>query len=306
MIQHHAPKEHRAKPVWLKKRLPSGAAHEEVGALISKAKIHTVCQKAQCPNIWECFSRKTATFMIMGDRCTRNCRFCAVAHGPRHPPDPEEPLRVAETVRRLNLDYVVITSVTRDDLSDGGAFLFVRTINEIRKKVPHALIELLISDLQGNIDALSRIVEARPNVLNHNIETVPRLYPTVRPEAIYKRSLDLLKQVVAFDSDIVTKSGLMLGLGENTEEILNTLKDLLNAGCRLLTLGQYLRPGKDHLPVKRFLPPEEFDNWRKTALEMGFIEAASGPFVRSSYQAKKLYQTIKPLQNHSNSNGILP
>jgi lipoyl synthase len=306
MIRQHTPKEHGAKPVWLKKRLPSGATHEKVGALISTAKIHTVCQKAQCPNIWECFSRKTATFMIMGDRCTRSCRFCAVAHGPRHPPDPEEPLRVAETVRRLNLDYVVITSVTRDDLSDGGAFLFVRTINEIRKKVPHALIELLIPDLQGNKDALSAIVDARPNVLNHNIETVPRLYPTVRPEAIYKRSLDLLKQVVAFDFDIVTKSGLMLGLGENTEEIFNTLKDLLDAGCRLLTLGQYLRPGKGHLPVKRFLPPEEFDNWRKTALEMGFIEAASGPFVRSSYQAKKLYQAIKPLLNHSNSNGILP
>jgi lipoic acid synthetase len=306
MTQRLAPIEHGAKPVWLKKRLPSGATYEKVGALINKAKIHTVCQKAQCPNIWECFSRKTATFMIMGDRCTRNCRFCAVANGPEHPPDTEEPLRVAETVRRLNLDYVVITSVTRDDLSDGGAFLFGQTINEIRKKVPHVMIELLIPDFQGNKDALSSIAEARPNVLNHNIETVPRLYPTVRPEAIYKRSLDLLKQVVAFDSDIITKSGLMLGLGENSEEILNTLKDLLNAGCRLLTLGQYLRPSKGHLPVKRFLPPEEFDDWRKTALEMGFIEAASGPFVRSSYQAKKLYQAIKPVPNHSNSNGILP
>jgi lipoic acid synthetase len=300
MTQYHSPKEHGAKPIWLKKRLPSSSIHEKVGALISELKIHTVCQKAKCPNIWECFSRKTATFMIMGDRCTRSCRFCAVPRGPRHPPDPEEPLRVAETVRRLKLDYVVITSVTRDDLSDGGAFLFVRTINEIRKKVPQALIELLIPDLQGNKDALRRIAEARPNVINHNIETVPRLYPSVRPEAVYKRSLDLLKQVVAFDSEIVTKSGLMLGLGEKTEEIVNTLKDLLHAGCRLLTLGQYLRPTKGHLPVKRFLPPQEFDDWQKIALEMGFIEAASGPFVRSSYHAKKLFQTVKSFSSHSN------
>jgi lipoyl synthase len=293
MTQRLTPKVHGTKPIWLKKRFPSGFIHEEVGDLISKAKIHTVCQKAQCPNIWECFSRKTATFMIMGDRCTRNCRFCAVAHGPRHPPDPEEPARVAETVRRLNLDYVVITSVTRDDLSDGGAFFFVRTINEIHKKVPHAQIELLIPDLQGDLYALKSVAEARPNVLNHNIETVPRLYPAVRPEAVYQRSLDLLKQVVAFNSDIVTKSGLMLGLGEKAEEILNTLKDLLNAGCRLLTLGQYLRPTKAHLPVKRFVSPQEFDNWRKIALEMGFIEAASGPFVRSSYHAKTLYQAVE-------------
>lgn len=299
-------KEHGAKPVWLKKRYPSGDVHEKVGELISKAKIHTVCQKAQCPNIWECFSRKTATFMILGDRCTRNCRFCAVDHGPIHPPDPEEPVRVAETTRRLNLNYVVITSVTRDDLPDGGASFFVRTIDEIRKKVPHALIELLIPDLQGNKDALKRIVEAGPNVLNHNIETVPRLYPVVRPEAGYRRSLDLLKQVVAFDPNIVTKSGLMLGLGENAKEIFNTLKDLLDAGCRLLTLGQYLQPTKNHLPVQRYVPPQDFDDWRKVALEMGFAEAASGPFVRSSYHAKKLYQTTNSLSNHSNCSGIVP
>jgi lipoic acid synthetase len=300
MTQHHVQTEHGAKPIWLKKRFPSGTVHEEVGALISKAKIHTVCQKAQCPNIWECFSRKTATFMIMGDRCTRNCRFCAVAHGPRHTPDPNEPVRIAETVMRLNLDYVVITSVTRDDLSDGGAFFFVRTINEIRKKVPDALIELLIPDLQGNKDALTRIAGARPNVLNHNIETVPRLYPVVRPEAVYRRSLDLLKQVISFDSNVITKSGLMLGLGENTQEVRDTLKDLLDTGCRLLTLGQYLQPTKVHLPVKRFVPPWEFDNWRKLALKMGFVEVACGPFVRSSYQAKKLYQRVRSFANHSN------
>ena len=300
MKQRHAPTENGVKPIWLKKRLPTGSIHETVGTLISEAKIHTVCQKARCPNIWECYSRKTATFMIMGDRCTRNCRFCAVAQGPLHPPDTEEPIRVAEAVRHLNLDYVVITSVTRDDLSDGGAFLFVQTINEIRKRIPHARIELLIPDLQGNKDALSRIVEAHPDVLNHNIETVSRLYPIVRPEAGYKRSLDLLKQVVIFNSDIVIKSGLMLGLGENDEEIFNTLTDLLYSGCRLLTLGQYLRPTKAHLPVKRFVAPQEFDNWREIALEMGFIEAACGPFVRSSYHAKKLYQSVKSHSNHSN------
>ena len=300
MKQRHAPTENGVKPIWLKKRLPTGSIHETVGTLISEAKIHTVCQKARCPNIWECYSRKTATFMIMGDRCTRNCRFCAVAQGPLHPLDTEEPIRVAEAVRHLNLDYVVITSVTRDDLSDGGAFLFVQTINEIRKRIPHARIELLIPDLQGNKDALSRIVEAHPDVLNHNIETVSRLYPIVRPEAGYKRSLDLLKQVVIFNSDIVIKSGLMLGLGENDEEIFNTLTDLLYSGCRLLTLGQYLRPTKAHLPVKRFVAPQEFDNWREIALEMGFIEAACGPFVRSSYHAKKLYQSVKSHSNHSN------
>jgi lipoic acid synthetase len=300
MKQRHAPTENGAKPIWLKKRLPTGSIHETVDALISGTKIHTVCQKARCPNIWDCYSRKTATFMIMGDRCTRNCRFCAIAHGPLHPPDTEEPIRVAEAVRHLNLDYVVITSVTRDDLSDGGTFLFVQTINEIRKRVPNARIELLIPDLQGNKDALSRIVEACPDVLNHNIETVPRLYPTVRPEAVYRRSLDLLKQVVLFNSDIVIKSGLMLGLGENDEEIFNTLKDLLYSGCRLLTLGQYLRPTKAHLPVKRFVAPQEFDNWREIALEMGFNEAACGPFVRSSYHAKKLYRSVKSFSNRSN------
>ncbi|MEJ2656582.1 MAG: lipoyl synthase [Desulfobacterales bacterium] len=305
MTQHHGTEKHERKPTWLKKKLPYGSVHKKVDALISKAKINTVCQKAQCPNIWECFSRKTATFMILGDRCTRNCRFCAVAHGPQHPPDIGEPLRIAETVQHLNLDYVVITSVTRDDLNDGGAFLFVQTIHEIRKKVPHALIELLIPDLQGNKDALKSIIEARPNVLNHNIETVPRLYPSVRPEAIYRRSLDVLRQAAVFDPDIVTKSGLMLGLGEHTHEVLNTLKDLLDAGCRLLTLGQYLQPTGAHLPVKRFIPPHEFDNWSKIAIEMGFNEVAAGPFVRSSYHAKKLYQAVKLFPNPLNPSGIL-
>jgi len=292
MTSRRMAEEQKVKPPWLKQRLPAGFICEEVSTLINNAKVHTVCQEAQCPNIWECFSRKTATFMIMGDHCTRNCRFCAVAHGPNRFPDPEEPVRIAGMVQKLNLDYVVITSVTRDDLPDGGASFFVRTIKEIRRKVPHALIELLIPDFQGKKDALRSITEVRPDVLNHNIETIPRLYAMVRPEAIYQRSLDLLRQVVTFDSTIITKSGLMLGLGEQPEEILNALKDLLDAECQLVTMGQYLQPTKAHLPVERYIPPKEFDNWRKIALEMGFAEVASGPFVRSSYHAKNLYQAV--------------
>jgi lipoic acid synthetase len=293
MKPHRVEERQRGKPPWLKQRLPAGFICEEVGTLISNAKVHTVCQEAQCPNIWECFSRKTATFMIMGDRCTRNCRFCSVKHGPNRLPDPEEPLRIAGMIQNLNLDYVVITSVTRDDLPDGGASFFVRTVKEIRRKVPNALIELLIPDFQGNKDALRSITEVRPDVLNHNIETVPRLYSIVRPEAIYQRSLDLLKQAVTLDSTIIAKSGLMLGLGEQPEEILNTLKDLLDAGCQLVSMGQYLQPTKAHLSVERYIPPKEFNNWRKIALEMGFVEVASRPFVRSSYHAKNLYQAVK-------------
>jgi lipoic acid synthetase len=293
-------KKQQVKPPWLKQRLPAGFICEEVSTLINNAKVHTVCQEAQCPNIWECFSRKTATFMIMGDHCTRNCRFCAVANGPNRFPDPEEPLRIARMVQNLSLDYVVITSVTRDDLPDGGASFFVRTVKEIRRKVPHALIELLTPDFQGNKDALRSIAEVRPDVLNHNIETVPRLYTIVRPEAAYRRSLDLLKHVATFDSTIITKSGLMLGLGEHPDEILNTLKDLLDAGCQLVTIGQYLQPTKAHLPVERYIPPKEFNDWRNVALEVGFAEVASGPFVRSSYHAKKLYQTVKPFISRSN------
>jgi lipoic acid synthetase len=299
MKPHRVEERQREKPPWLKKKLPAGFICEEVGILINNSKVHTVCQEAQCPNIWECFSRKTATFMIMGDRCTRYCRFCAVKHGPDRFPDPEEPLRIAKMVQNLNLDYVVITSVTRDDLADGGASFFVRTIKEIRRKVPNALIELLIPDFQGNKDALRSITEIRPDVLNHNVETVPRLYSTVRPGAIYQRSLDLLKQVVTFDSAIIAKSGLMLGIGEQPEEILNTLKDLLHAGCQLVSIGQYLQPTKAHLPVERYIPPKEFNEWRKIAIEMGFVEVACGPFVRSSYHAKDLYQAVKPFSTHS-------
>ncbi|UCE51074.1 MAG: lipoyl synthase [Desulfobacterales bacterium] len=281
------------KPSWLKRRLPTGPIYENVRSMINKDRLHTVCQEAKCPNIWECFGQQTATFLILGSRCTRNCRFCSVDAGPVTPPDPDEPVRVAEVAQRIGLKYVVVTSVTRDDVPDGGAGFFAKTIKEIRKRIPDACVEVLIPDFQGSAEALQTVLQARPDVLNHNIETVARLYPLVRPEANYKRSLELLERVQAFGFSIPTKSGLMLGFGEKREEIKKTLEDLLRVGCRILTLGQYLQPTKKHLPVKRFIPPEEFEHWRDIARKMGFSEVASGPFVRSSYHAKELFQAVK-------------
>ena len=284
------PKVRIQKPPWLKQRLPAGPDYERVKGLVKKGGLHTVCQEAQCPNIWECFSKHTATFMIMGSECTRNCRFCAVTHGPTTPPDPMEPLKVAQAVRQMGLSYIVITSVSRDDLPDGGATFFTKTIREVRKQNPDSLLEVLIPDFQGNADALKTVLKAHPDVLNHNIETVRRLYPLVRPDASYDRSLDLLKQTRQYNPSISTKSGLMLGLGERPSEIRRTMEDLIKADCQILTLGQYLQPTKQHLKVDRFVPPEEFDNWRNTALQIGFSQVSSGPFVRSSYHAKELFQ----------------
>ncbi len=287
------PKMHTQKPRWLIQRLPKAPTYEKVRASLSRGHLHTVCQEAKCPNLWECFSNKTATFLIMGPRCTRNCRFCAVEHGPSGLPDPEEPVRVARAVRDMGLRYVVITSVTRDDLPDGGAGHFASTIKAIRRQMPHTLVEVLIPDFQGNPAALRTVLGTRPHVLNHNLETVPRLYPLVRPGALYERSLELLGRVRGHAPGTPTKSGLMLGLGESTGEIWKSLEDLLSVGCSILTLGQYLQPSKDHLPVSRYLSPEEFDDWRENALKMGFSEVASGPFVRSSYHAKELYGQLK-------------
>ena len=288
-MMNEKPKIHTRKPPWLTRRLPSGPADEKVRASLSESRLHTVCQEAHCPNLWECFSSKTATFLIMGPRCTRNCGFCAVEQGPSGPPDPEEPARVAKAADEMGLGYVVITSVTRDDLSNGGAGHFAKTIEEIRRRAPHSRVEVLVPDFQGSPGALKRVLGARPHVLNHNLETVPRLYPLVRPEAVYARSLELLKRAREYAPRISTKSGLMVGLGESAEELRQTLKDLIGVGCNILTLGQYLQPSKEHLPVERFIPPEEFDSWKEIALEMGFSEVASGPFVRSSYHAKELY-----------------
>jgi lipoic acid synthetase len=261
--------------------------------MLRKDRLHTVCREAKCPNIWECFTQKTATFLILGSRCNRNCRFCAVDAGPVMPPDPDEPVRVANVARHMGLKYVVVTSVTRDDLPDGGAGLFADTIEAIRKKIPDACVEVLIPDFQGSAEALKTVLRAQPDVLNHNIETVPRLYPLVRPQADYNQSLDVLRRVRAFGFSIPAKSGLMLGFGENREEVLKTLEDILHTGCRILTLGQYLQPTQRHLAVQRYIPPEEFEHWRDTAVEMGFSEVASGPFVRSSYHAKELFEAVK-------------
>jgi len=278
------------KPRWLTRNLPRSAEYEKIRSLLRACHLHTVCQEARCPNQFECFSSRTATFLIMGDRCSRDCRFCGVGHGPQGFPDPEEPRRVARAAAEMNLCYVVVTSVTRDDLPDGGASCFAETIFEIRQAIPDARVEVLVPDFQGDAQALKTVLDARPDVLNHNIETVTRLYPMARPQAVYGRSLDLLRRVGEMAPEIPSKSGMMLGLGETDEEIRAVLLDLFAAGCRFVTLGQYLQPSKNHLPVARYVPPEQFDAWRETAMKMGFSEAACGPFVRSSYKARELYQ----------------
>jgi lipoyl synthase len=293
MGEEQEPGRPRQKPPWLTRRLPTGPAYENLKTLLRASRLHTVCQQARCPNIWECFAQGTATFLILGSHCTRGCRFCAVGRGPTDPPDPEEPARVAEAAATMGLTYVVVTSVSRDDLPDGGAAHFARTIREIRRRLPHALVEVLVPDFCGDRDALRTVSEARPDVLNHNVETVRRLYPAVRPEADYGRSLALLGQAKGCSPGLPTKSGLMLGLGETVGEVEETLRDLAQVGCTILTLGQYLQPTPEHHPIARFLSPEEFTTWRRKALDMGFAQVASGPFVRSSYHARELYQAVE-------------
>ena len=279
------------KPHWLKRKIYSGATCLKVKNLLQDFKLNTVCEEARCPNAGECFSRGTATFLILGNLCTRNCRFCAIEHGPSEKPDPDEPYNVAKAVQRLGLNYVVITSVTRDDLPDGGAGYFAKTISEIRKRVPGVCIEILVPDFKGSTEAIKTVVESHPDVINHNIETVPRLYPGARPQADYYRSLSLLELVQQYAPYIITKSGLMLGLGEFSGEVREVMRDLLDVNCSVLTLGQYLQPTGNHLPVRRFITPEQFDWWRDEALKMGFKGVASGPFVRSSYNAEELYKS---------------
>ena len=279
------------KPEWLKKRISAVQGCTKVSSLLKDCQLHTVCQEAHCPNLAECFSRGTATFMILGDKCTRSCSFCAVRHDIPLPLDEGEPQRVAMAVEALGLRYVVITSVTRDDLPDGGAFHLAKTIRSIRDQMPNTRVEVLVPDFQGSEWALNIVMEARPDVINHNIETVPRLYPKVRPQADYRRSLQLLKWSQDIDNRILTKSGLMLGLGEEPEEVFNVLKELLESGCQLLTIGQYLRPSSRHHQVIRFVPPEEFTQWGELASRMGFLAVASGPFVRSSFKAAEMFQT---------------
>ncbi len=278
------------KPKWLRRSLPTGPEYEKVRQLLKSHDLTTVCREAKCPNQFECYGKGTATFMILGERCTRNCRFCAVGYQPEGLPDPEEAERVAEAVVIMGLRYAVVTSVTRDDLDDGGASYFAETIRTIRQRSPQTLVEVLIPDLQGDWQALKAILEAGPDVLNHNIETVAGLYPKVRPQAEYRRSLELLRQAKRINPQLPTKSGIMLGFGETHSELVATWQDLLASGCDILTMGQYLQPSSEHLQVERFVSPEEFTDLEKEALALGFSGVASGPFVRSSYQAEKLYR----------------
>jgi len=285
--------EDEMKPDWFIKPLPHGKYLAEVGRVLSRWKLHTVCQSALCPNLGECFSRGTATFMIMGDVCTRNCRFCAVSKGRPRPLDASEPFRIARAVQELQLRHVVVTSVTRDDLPDGGANHFARTIKAIRDLDRTITVEVLIPDFKGYPQAVAKVVEARPDIINHNLETVPRLYEQVRPMADYQRSLAVLRLVKELDGRIYTKSGLMLGLGETRDEILAVMHDLREIGCDFLTLGQYLSPSREHVPVVRYIPPEEFQELAVQGRTMGFRGVASGPFVRSSYEADKVFEQGK-------------
>jgi lipoic acid synthetase len=280
-------------PDWLKKRLPSGPEAAQTRRLIAELGLATVCHSAKCPNIWECYARRVATFMILGDRCTRGCRFCGVAQGEAGPPDPDEPSRVAEAVGRLGLRHAVITSVTRDDLPDGGAAHFVATIEAVRAANPGITVEVLTPDFAGDREAIRRVVKAAPDVFNHNVETVPRLYPAVRPGANYRRSLDVLRTAKALRADMLTKSGLMVGLGEASGEVEAVLGDLRQAGVGLVTIGQYLQPTREHLPVDEFVPPEVFARYEACAAELGFAAAFCGPFVRSSYRAAETLARLR-------------
>ena len=276
----------RRHPTWIKARMPSGGNYAELKKLMRNLQLHTVCEEARCPNIGECWNNRTATFMILGDVCTRRCMFCAVRKGsPSGIVDVDEARRLGEAVGYLKLEHVVITSVNRDDLADGGASIFAECIAEARKNRPGCTVEVLIPDLEGNWDALAIIVQARPKVLNHNTETVPRLYRRVRPYANYQQTLNLLRTSKQLDAQMLTKSGLMVGLGETVTELLETMEDLRNTDCDILTVGQYLSPSSRHLPIQRYYTPEEFEELKEAGIEMGFRHVESGPLVRSSYHA---------------------
>ncbi len=274
------------RPPWIKARAPMGERFEALQGLMRGLALHTVCEEARCPNIGECWNSGTATFMILGDVCTRACGFCAVKTGlPARPPDPLEPGRVADAVARMGLKHAVITSVNRDDQRDGGASIFAACIREIRARVPGCAIEVLIPDFKGEWTALQAVIDARPDVLNHNTETVPRLYRRVRPGARFERSLELLRR--SREAGLLTKSGIMVGLGEEWDEVLETMRAIRTAGTDVLTVGQYLRPSREHLPLQRYWTPEEFDRLREAGLAMGYRHVESGPLVRSSYHAEK-------------------
>lgn len=280
-----SPAGHQRKPSWLKVKAPGGQNYAEVRRLMSGLNLHTVCEEAHCPNIGECWEHKAATFMVLGDVCTRNCSYCAVAHGTPAPYDAEEPARLAEAVATLGLEYVVITSVDRDDLPNGGAEVFAGCVREIRSRLPGTRVELLIPDFKGSETALQIVIEAQPDVLNHNLETVERLYRLARPGGKYPRALELLRRAKTMAPDRVSKSGLMVGLGEEWDELLRAMQDLADQRVDILTIGQYLRPSSDHLPVSRYYTPDEFAELRSAGMTMGFAHVEAGPLVRSSYHA---------------------
>lgn len=280
------------KPPWLKVRAPGGPNYAQVRRIMSDLNLHTVCEEARCPNIGECWEHRAATFMVLGDVCTRNCAYCAVAHGTPADYDPEEPVRLAEAVAKIGLEHVVITSVDRDDLPNGGAEIFAGCVTEIRKRLPNASIELLIPDFKGSEQALRIVMDARPDILNHNLETVERLYRLARPGGRYPRALQLLARARRIVPDGLTKSGLMVGLGEEWDELLRAMRDLRAQDVDILTLGQYLRPSSDHLPVARYYTPAEFNELKSHGMAMGFRHVEAGPLVRSSYHAWEQAQQV--------------
>lgn len=277
-------------PPYLRKRHILSGRNRQVERLLSSLNLSTVCQSARCPNRNECFGCGTAAFLLLGEQCTRSCRFCAVKKGLPSPPDPSEPHRVAEAVARMDLRHVVLTSVTRDDLDDGGAHHFMKTILAVRERLPDATIEALVPDFNGSTSSLDTVLSAEPDVLNHNIETVQRLYPVLRPEADYSTSLKLIRYVKERAPDVITKSGMMLGMGEKRSEVIQAITDLWDSRCDVLTLGQYLAPSRAHYPVGEFITPEIFLEYRDIALEMGFRSVSAAPFVRSSYHAADIFQ----------------
>jgi lipoic acid synthetase len=272
------------RPEWLKAKIPSGETYAHLKKLIDGKNLHTVCEEARCPNMGECWNHGTATFMILGDVCTRSCGFCAVKTGKPTELDAQEPYRVAEAVKTMGVRHAVITSVNRDELFDGGAQIFAETIRQIRAIAPNTKVEVLIPDFKGDEFALNIVLDAFPDILNHNVETVPRLYLAVRPQANYERSLEVLNR--AKKRGFITKTGLMLGIGERTEEIIEVMKDLRKINCDIITLGQYLQPSKEHLPIDRYVHPDEFKMLKETGMNMGFKHVESGPLVRSSYHAE--------------------
>ncbi|NJN98198.1 MAG: lipoyl synthase [Anaerolineales bacterium] len=280
------------KPEWLKVRLPAGNNYSHLKNLMREQGLHTVCEEAMCPNIGECWNRGTATFLLMGDTCTRSCGFCHIKTGRPQALDEDEPRRVAESVLAMNLSHCVLTSVNRDELPNGGAHIFANTIRGIRQRLPHCTIEVLIPDFKGNLAALQEVMDARPEILNHNTETVPRLYRTVRPQANYQQTLKVLSNAKVLDPGTTTKTGIMVGLGETKEEVLAVLRDLREHGVDILTIGQYLRPSPLHLPIYRYVHPSEFQEFHDVGMALGFRWVESGPLVRSSYHAEGQAQAL--------------